>query len=103
MNILYDILGVPFGYVMRLIYHLVQNYGIAIILFTLFSKALLFPINYKTQKSSVKMQRLNPKLKELRKKYEKDLNFLYFCRKIRQYDTRFLLNYMEKYNQLKYF
>ncbi len=72
MNILYDILGVPFGYVMRFIYHLVQNYGVAIILFTLFSKALLFPINYKTQKSSVKMQRLNPKLKELRKKYEKD-------------------------------
>ena len=72
MNFLYDILGVPFGYVMRLIYMLVENYGVAIILFTIFSKALLFPINYKTQKSSAKMQRLNPKLKQLRKKYEKD-------------------------------
>lgn len=72
MNILYDILGVPFGYVMRFIYGLVQNYGIAIILFTIFSKVLLFPINYKTQKSSAKMQRLNPKLKALRKKYEKE-------------------------------
>lgn len=72
MNILYDILGVPFGYVMRFIYNLVQNYGVAIILFTLFSKLLLFPINYKTQKSTAKTQRLNPKLKELRKKYQKD-------------------------------
>lgn len=72
MNILYDILGVPFGYVMRFIYNLVQNYGVAIILFTIFSKLLLFPINYKTQKSSAKMQRLNPKLKALRKKYEKE-------------------------------
>lgn len=72
MNILYDILGVPFGYIMRLIYWLVSNYGVAIILFTIFSKALLFPINYKTQKSSAKMQRLNPKLKQLRKKYEKE-------------------------------
>ena len=72
MNFLYDVLGVPFGYVMRLIYSLVQNYGVAIILFTIFSKLLLFPINYKTQKSSAKMQRLNPKLKQLRKKYEKE-------------------------------
>ncbi len=72
MNFLYDLLGVPFGYVMRFIYNLVQNYGVAIIVFTVFSKALLFPINYKTQKSSAKMQRLNPKLKALRKKYEKD-------------------------------
>ena len=72
MNILYDILGVPFGYVMRFIYNLVQNYGVAIILFTLFSKLLLFPINYKTQKSSAKMQKLNPKLKALRQKYEKE-------------------------------
>ncbi|MDD6268544.1 MAG: YidC/Oxa1 family membrane protein insertase [Oscillospiraceae bacterium] len=72
MNFLYDVLGVPFGYVMRLIYSLVQNYGVAIILFTIFSKLLLFPINYKTQKSSAKMQRLNPKLKALRQKYQKD-------------------------------
>lgn len=72
MNILYDILGVPFGYVMRFIYNFVQNYGVAIILFTLFSKLLLFPINYKTQKSTAKTQRLNPKLKELRQKYQKD-------------------------------
>ncbi len=72
MNFLYDLLGVPFGYVMRFIYNIVQNYGAAIIVFTIFSKLLLFPINYKTQKSSAKMQRLNPKLKALRKKYEKE-------------------------------
>ncbi len=72
MNFLYDLLGIPFGYVMRFIYDLVQNYGAALVLFTIFSKLLLFPINYKTQKSSAKMQRLNPKLKALRKKYEKD-------------------------------
>jgi YidC/Oxa1 family membrane protein insertase len=72
MNILYDVLGVPFGYIMRFIYWIVQNYGVAIILFTIFSKALLFPVNYKTQKSSAKMQRINPKLKQLKQKYSKD-------------------------------
>lgn len=52
---------------MRLIYDLVDNYALAILLFTIFTKLILFPISYKQQKNSAKMQRFNPKLEKLRK------------------------------------
>lgn len=66
---LYDIIGYPFGFLMSWIYNFVGNYGIAIILFTVITKLLLFPVNYKTQKNSARMQLLNPKLEKLRKSY----------------------------------
>ena len=62
MNNLYDIIGVPFGYLMSWIYDFVGNYGVAIILFTIVTKLLLFPVNYHTQKNSARMLLLNPKL-----------------------------------------
>lgn len=69
MNALYDIIGIPFGYLMRAIYMLCNNYAVAIILFTVVTKILLFPVNYKTQKNAARMQLLNPKLKKLRKSF----------------------------------
>lgn len=69
MNFLYRIIGIPFGYLMSLIYNIVGNYGWAIIIFTVVTKLLLFPVNYKTQKDSARMRLLNPKLEKLRKSY----------------------------------
>jgi len=69
LNALYDIIGVPFGYLMRLIYSLCNNYAVAIILFTVITKILLFPVNYKTQKGSARMQLLQPKLEKLKKSF----------------------------------
>ena len=69
MNALYDIIGVPFGYLMRLIYSFCNNYAIAIILFTIVTKILLFPVSYKTQKSTARMQLLSPKLEKLKKSF----------------------------------
>lgn len=69
MNSLYDIIGVPFGYLMYLIYSLCHNYAFAIIIFTVVTKLLLFPVNYHTQKSSARMQLLNPKMEKLRKSF----------------------------------
>ncbi|MDE5737707.1 MAG: YidC/Oxa1 family membrane protein insertase [Oscillospiraceae bacterium] len=57
---------------MKWIYHLVSNYGIAIILFTFVTKMILFPISYKQQKSSARMQLLNPKLKKLQERYKNE-------------------------------
>lgn len=70
MNSIYDIVGIPFGYLMSWIYAVVDNYGLAIILFTVVTKLLLFPVNYKTQKNSARMQLLNPKLEKLKKSYK---------------------------------
>lgn len=69
MNLLYDIFGYPLGFLMSLIYHLVDNYAIAIILFTLVTKLLLSPVNYITQKNAARTRLLSPKIAKLRKSY----------------------------------
>lgn len=69
MNFIYELIGVPLGYLMSLIYNIVPNYAIAIILFTLVTKLLLFPFNYKTQKGTARMQLLQPKLQKLQKSF----------------------------------
>lgn len=69
MNALYDVIGIPFGYLMYLIYSLCHNYALAIIIFTVVTKLLLFPVNYHTQKGSARMQLLNPKMEKLRKSF----------------------------------
>lgn len=61
---------------MKLIYNLVGNYGIAIILFTFVTRMILFPVSYKQQKNTARMQLLNPKLKKLQEKYKNDPNKL---------------------------
>lgn len=69
MNALYDIIGVPFGYLMRLIYSICNNYAVAIVVFTIVTKVLLFPVNYKTQKDAARRQLLNPKLAKIKKSF----------------------------------
>lgn len=48
------------------------NYGWSILIVTLLIRLLIFPLSWKQQKSSLAMQKLQPKLLKLRKKYEKD-------------------------------
>lgn len=69
MNALYDLIGIPLGYLMSLIYKLIPNYAIAIIVFTLVTKIIIFPMNYKTQKNAARMQLLQPKLQKLQKSF----------------------------------
>ena len=60
------------GWVIKSIYNLVQNYGVAIILFTIVMKLLLLPLNIKSQKAMKKQQKIQPLLAELQKKYAND-------------------------------
>jgi len=46
--------------------------GLAIILFTIILKTILLPLTVKSIKSTAAMQELQPKIKELQKKYAKD-------------------------------
>lgn len=48
------------------------NGGLAIILFTILIKTVLLPLTIKSVKSTAAMQELQPKIKELQKKYGKD-------------------------------
>ena len=61
-----------FGFMLNLIYEIVQNYGIAIILLTLIIKIILLPLTLKQQKSMTKTQKLQPKLQEVMEKYKYD-------------------------------
>jgi len=68
MNI-FDIINIPLGYLMKLCYTLVNNYAIALFLFALIIKVVLFPLGIKQQKNSVKQAMLRPKEMAIRKKY----------------------------------
>ena len=59
-----------FGYLLNLIYELVNNYGIAIILFTLLIKIVMLPLSIKQQKMLKKSAKLQEKLKVIQFKYK---------------------------------
>lgn len=66
MTFLYEI----FGYLFRILFSFVENYGIALVIFSLFFRIILLPSTMKQQKSSAKMMRLQPKLRRIREKYQ---------------------------------
>lgn len=68
----FTIVAIPILYLLKFFYGLIHNYGIAIILLTIFVKLLLHPINVKSLKSMKAMQTLQPRLKEIQKKYAGD-------------------------------
>lgn len=67
-----DIIQVPFGYLLSLLYQLTTNYGVALIIFAIALKLILLPATAKGKKSTMKMSRLTPKLQALQKKYAGD-------------------------------
>ena len=69
-----DIVTVPFGFILKVLYDLTTNYGIAIILFSILVKLVLLPMNAKGKKSMMKMSRLTPDIERIKKKYPDDTN-----------------------------
>lgn len=67
-----DLVQVPFGYLMSFLYQLTANYGVALILFAILVKLILLPTTAKAKRSTMKMSRLTPRLKELQTKYADD-------------------------------
>ena len=67
-----DLVTVPFGWLLGQLYHLTQNYGVAMILFALIVQTVLTPMRAKSKKSMMKMSRLQPRIQELQRKYAND-------------------------------
>ena len=66
-----DFIAGILGALIRLIYNIVgQNYGLSIIIFTILTKVLLFPMTYKQSKAMDEMSKLAPLEKEIREKYK---------------------------------
>ena len=62
-------LGGPFGVVLRWIFDLVQNYGLALLLFTILTRLVMIPLAIKQTKGSAKMALIQPQVAEINKKY----------------------------------
>ena len=72
---MYTILGViakPMGLLLDLLYGFIGNYGISIIIFTVFVKLCLYPLYIKQTKSTAMMSEMQPKIKALQNKYAND-------------------------------
>lgn len=62
METINQCLGFVLGYLMYFCYWLLKNYGLAIILFTFFTKIILLPVSIWVQKNSVKIVKLQPEI-----------------------------------------
>jgi len=65
-------LGLPILKFMNWVYRYVGNYGVAIILITILSKLLFYPLTVKSMRSMKAMQALQPQVNALRSKYKSD-------------------------------
>ncbi len=57
------------GYLMKLCYIIFNNYGLALIVFTLIIKLITVPFQIKQQKNTARMAKFQPQLKKLQNKY----------------------------------
>ena len=69
---MFSFLAGPLGWIMKLVYNLVNNYFVAIFLFTLLVRVLIFPLSLQSQKKQADRIRLAPRVERLQKKYKDD-------------------------------
>lgn len=69
---IFSLFAKPLGFVMQWVYQLVGGYVLAILVFTLLIKVVLFPLSIKNQKSQADRARLAPRLERIQKKYAGD-------------------------------
>ena len=61
-----------FGAILHFFYNLFGNYGLALIGFTFVVNIVLLPLTWKQQKSTTKMQAIQPELTKIQEKYKND-------------------------------
>jgi len=69
---LFDAIYSFFGAILHFFYDLFGNYGLALIGFTFAVNVILLPLTWKQQKSSTKMQAIQPELTRIQEKYKND-------------------------------
>lgn len=67
---MFQLLANLFGYILAFLYDLVNNYGLAIILFTVIIKLVLLPLSIKQQRTMKKSSELQEKMKVIQFKYK---------------------------------
>ena len=70
---MFDFLAKPCLWLMNFLYdHFISNYGIAIIILTIFTKIILWPLGAKSYKSMNEMKKIQPLVTEIREKHKDD-------------------------------
>src|SRR6266446_812771 len=65
-------IAVPVFWLLHWFYRMVPNYGVAIILLTIITKLIFFPLTVKSMRSMKAMQALQPQINALRSKFKSD-------------------------------
>jgi len=93
-----DAIARAMGWILRSLYEVTANYGVAIILFTVFIKLITIPLTLKQQRSMKETQEIQPILEKLQKKYQnnqeklaQEMQKLYEERKINPFGGCLLL------------
>lgn len=68
----FDIIAKPCLWILNFLYGLIPNYGVAIIILTIITKIVLWPLGSKSYKSMSEMKKIQPLMAELREKYKGD-------------------------------
>jgi len=69
---IFNTFGSILGYLLWFLYTVFNNYGVAIIIFSVVIKVVMFPLSVKQQKSMAAQSKLSAKQKELQAKYGKN-------------------------------
>ena len=69
---IWQILMTPFSWLLKLFCDVFNSYGIALFLFTIVIKVILFPLNLKGKKSMIKMNVINGQIQEIQKRCGND-------------------------------
>ncbi len=67
---------IPLGWLMKLCWKMVSNYGVAILLFTLFTKIVLLPLSVWIQKNSIAMVKIQPQINFLKANYQGNIDLI---------------------------
>lgn len=69
---MFDFIANIFGYLLNFLYKILNNYGFAIIIFSILVKLLLLPLTIKQQKTMEKTKKMQYELQSLQFKYKND-------------------------------
>ncbi|NLF35440.1 MAG: membrane protein insertase YidC, partial [Clostridiales bacterium] len=72
MTDLFNLILIPLAWLLRTLYFTFHDYGVAIIVFCLVSKVILFPLSVKGKKSMVRMSAISAQQQVIQKKYAGD-------------------------------
>jgi len=68
----FTFLATPLLKLLKYFYGFTHNYGLSIILLTVFIKIIFYPLSHKSYKSMKKLQEIQPKIKLIQERYKKD-------------------------------